>query len=1110
METLAEKVLGVLVLVLLLVFVMNIYKQNPYISGVVTSAGTGEPLEGVLIRIGDQSAKTDTYGSFVLILKQEGRYTLSTELKGYAPYSQDFVVKTGSPTTFNITLEPALAGLATARGTVRDATTHQPIAGAHIAIAGLETDTDNYGNFEVTQLPLGEHQLSITRKDYRSYRHDFLIGESARMIFDIVLFPEFSATSTVNEEASEIPEPEDSEIRGWTMFKGDPTHCGIVDGNYQGKRLSLAWATRLGYAHTYYNSQPVCNTKSVFVAAHGYVDSPYFGADNNALYALEMEDGSQRWRVVMADEIVSIALAGSTLLASCRDGFLYAYDASSGQLEWQVQVMPSVFSEITVQGNTDVFVSSSDGAVLRIRAGNGEIVWKRQVTDGTPLTSAPTVIHDAVYVSDFDGEVYKLRLSDGNQVWETRLPGWTRGSLVVEDSVLFCGTRAGEWKDGSGKLFALRVEDGAVLWSRATSSEIWSSISVGDGVVYFGADKLYAANVSTGNILWEAPIACWRQPPVITGDSVMVVDLDNQRLVGLEKATGDIIFEFGGTFRGDNSQVPLVVGDRVYIGLMSGYVVGLNFIQGSQADKYTTPDIAAERAGASFILQPGEEIQSIVDIAPEGATITLSPGEYTGPISIRRSIDLVGSGSTDEVIITGGHAGQPVIEIGKLGQVPKVLIRNMTIQNESKNACCGLRVQGDSTASVDDICFQIDGAAGILALDSTHLTITNSEISDCSTIGILADLKARVHLIATTVSGTDGTGVMCRSRASILMEDANVVDSHGVGVVVSARGNVQLNRVSIVHNTRGGISLWNWSEAHIASSQIVENGGDGIVLRSSADLELEGCSGMRNSGFGILVCMQSCPPTAFPDSYCQETEFSGSVKGTGNNISPIGEDDGNGLGALCPQLSASLWPDKFIESTSQEIPLAEPIPEPILGLDQLTRGKVAEFLSQHPLSSKVWSPIYIRFGIEDESKIRAPFEELKRQGYINDYVHADLPFGRKLGITSSTRKGNNYLRDYSGKELSGQDEWVSVDGITVATHERVDIQVTGIRTEGSYAFVDYTWRYGQTTPVFDILRPILAVDTTEDFSASKKHDEEAYFALYDDGWRLANMWGESY
>jgi hypothetical protein len=198
------------------------------------------------------------------------------------------------------------------------------------------------------------------------------------------------------------------------------------------------------------------------------------------------------------------------------------------------------------------------------------------------------------------------------------------------------------------------------------------------------------------------------------------------------------------------------------------------------------------------------------------------------------------------------------------------------------------------------------------------------------------------------------------------------------------------------------------------------------------------------------------------------------------------------------------------EEEEPEIPPAEPIPEPILVLDQLTRDKVAEFLSQHPLSSKVWSPIYIRFGIEDESKIRTPFEELKRQGYIDDYVHADLPFGRKLGITSSTRKGNSYLRDYSSKELSGQDGWVSVDTITVATHERVDIQVTGIRIEGSYAFVDYTWRYGQTTPVFDILRPILAVGTTEDFSASKKHDGEAYFALYDDGWRLANMWGESY
>lgn len=748
--------------------------------------------------------------------------------------------------------------------------------------------------------------------------------------------------------------PEDSESRGWTMFKGDPTHCGIVDGNYQGKSLSLAWATRLGYAHTYYNSQPVCNTESVFVAAYGYVDSPYVGTDDNALYALDMEDGSQRWRVVMPDKIVSIALAGSTVLASCRDGFLYAYDASSGEFKWQAQVMPSAFSEITVQGNTDVFVSSSDGAVLRIRAGNGEIVWKSQLTDDTTLTSAPTVIHDAVYVSDFNGGVYRLRLSDGSQVWETRLPGWSRGSLAVEGSVLFCGTRAGEWKDGSGKLFALSVEDGAILWSRATLNEIWSSISVGDGVVYFGADRLYAAKVSTGSILWEAPIACWRQPPVITGDSVMVVDLDNQRLVGLEKTTGDIIFEFGGTFRGDHSQVPLVVGDRVYIALKSGYVVGLNFIQGSQADEHTKPDNEAEGTGASFIVQPGEEIQSIVDIAPEGATITLSPGKYAGPIRIRNSIDLVGAGSPDGVVITGGNGGQPVVEIGNLGQAPKVLIRNMTIQNESKNVCCGLRVQGDSAVALDNICVQIDGAAGILALDSAHLTITNSEINDCNTIGILADLKARVQLIATTVSRTDGTGVMCSDQANILMEDANIVDSRGLGVAVSARGNVQLNRVSIAHNTLGGIFLQNRAEAYIVHSKIVENGCDGIFLSGSAELELESCSVMRNSGFGVLVCMQSCPPTAFPDSYWQEREFSGSVKGSGNNIPPIGEDDENSLGALCPRLSAPLWPDKFIGGAQTAILDRVTGCEVPSRLARLGEDDVVRYLAAHPITSRVW------------------------------------------------------------------------------------------------------------------------------------------------------------
>jgi hypothetical protein len=587
----------------------------------------------------------------------------------------------------------------------------------------------------------------------------------------------------------------------------------------------------------------------------------------------------------------------------------------------------------------------------------------------------------------------------------------------------------------------------------------------------------------------------------------MVVDLDNQRLVGLEKATGNIIFEFGGTFRGDHSQVPLVVGDRVYITLKSGYAVGLNFIQGSQVDEYTKPDIAAEGTGASFIVQPGEEIQSIVDIAPEGSTITLSPGEYTGPISIRNSIDLVGAGSTDEVVITGGNGGRPVIEIGNLGQAPKVLIRNITIQNESKNACCGLRVQGDSAVSLDDICVQIDGAAGILALDSTHLTITNSEINDCSTIGILADLKARVQLIATTVSRTEGAGVMCSYRANILMEDANIVDSHGFGVLVSSRGNVQFNRVFITHNTLGGIALYSSAEAYIGHSKIVDNGCDGIFLSGSAELELESCSVMRNSGFGVLVCMQSCPPTAFPDSYCQETEFSGSVKGSGNNISHVGEDDENVLGALCPQLSASLWPDKFIESASPEIPPIEPISEPILVLDQLTRESVAEFLSQHPVGGKAWVRFERKRGVSKD-EIYAAASALKEQGYIQDYLRS--PFGSRFAITWTTQKGSNYLREPDMEEISERyqgmcrdfDGFVYEQNIMVALYEKDDIRVTGIQREGSYARIEYTWSRGRTTPIFDILQPVISSNMVEEFSAGERYDYEAHFSLYDDGWRV--------
>ena len=82
------------------------------------------------------------------------------------------------------------------------------------------------------------------------------------------------------------------------------------------------------------------------------------------------------------------------------------------------------------------------------------------------------------------------------------------------------------------------------------------------------------------------------------------------------------------------------------------------------------------------------------------------------------------------------------------------------------------------------------------------------------------------------------------------------------------------------------------------------------------------------------------------------------------------------------------------------------------------------------------------------------------------------------------------------------DGFVYEQNIMVALYEKDDIRVTGIQREGGHARVEYTWKRGRTTPVFDILQPVISSNMVEEFSAGERYDYEAYFSLYDDGWRV--------
>ena len=111
-------------------------------------------------------------------------------------------------------------GLATITGTITDQT-GAPIANAPVKVRSLDTGTtfqgasSTTGNYAVTQLPVGDYELSVTVSGFKKYTHTkFHLGAGQTMGEDVALQVGQSTESvTVTAEAT-LLQTESAEVPG--------------------------------------------------------------------------------------------------------------------------------------------------------------------------------------------------------------------------------------------------------------------------------------------------------------------------------------------------------------------------------------------------------------------------------------------------------------------------------------------------------------------------------------------------------------------------------------------------------------------------------------------------------------------------------------------------------------------------------------------------------------------------------------------------------------------------------------------------------------------------------------------------------------------------------
>ena len=156
------------------------------VSGIITDAKTGNPIQGVTISLSDQKVETGADGSYVFTgIRYSDKHNINVMGRDHQPKMRQFKLK-AEAVQLNISLDPKFGAVS---GIISDGTTRNPIQGATVTLLDRTITTEADGKYNFIGVPYSEHlTLMIVAIDYQPKIESFQLRE-ARVGVNIRLMP---------------------------------------------------------------------------------------------------------------------------------------------------------------------------------------------------------------------------------------------------------------------------------------------------------------------------------------------------------------------------------------------------------------------------------------------------------------------------------------------------------------------------------------------------------------------------------------------------------------------------------------------------------------------------------------------------------------------------------------------------------------------------------------------------------------------------------------------------------------------------------------------------------------------------------------------------------
>ncbi len=289
----------------------------------------------------------------------------------------------------------------------------------------------------------------------------------------------------------------------------------------------------------------------------------------------------------------------------------YGYDAARTRLfpaklgpplrvGWRFQDYALLEFPPVIYGHT-LYLTDDDASAKAIDARTGRKLWETKVGVLAAASPALGVPQGLVFVpvlsiaghAPGDGRIVALSMKTGRVVWSRAIPAGTESSPLAWGDALYFG-------DQAGTVYSLRARDGHVNWTYHANGAVKGGPALANGILYFGdyAGRAYALNAANGHQVWAVTTYGTRfgfgsgnfySTPAVAFGRVYMGNTDG-RVYSFAAATGQLGWATGtGAYVYASAAVGVIhgIGPTVYVGSYDGRLYAFDARSG--AIRWTHP-----------------------------------------------------------------------------------------------------------------------------------------------------------------------------------------------------------------------------------------------------------------------------------------------------------------------------------------------------------------------------------------------------------------------------------------------------------------------------------------------------------------------------------------